>query len=177
MLRAAGVRWLALGIESGSDLVRDGADKAFDDSDIYATVRMIQVGGINVIGNFIFGLPDDTKLSMLATLDMATELNCEFANFYSAMAYPGSRLFAEADPSGLPAAWSGYSQHSRDCTPLPTATLTSAEVLAFRDRAFLKYFTSRRYREMVLRQFGETALREIEAMVALPMRRALLVDA
>lgn len=174
MLRGAGIRWLALGIESGSAHVRDGADKAFDEREIFATVRMIQAAGINVIGNFIFGLPDDTRETMRATLDLAKDLNCEFANFYSAMAYPGSRLFDEADPSTLPRSWSGYSQHSEDTRPLPTATLTSAEVLKFRDDAFLEYFTSRRYLEMVSRQFGEKALREIETMTAKPMRRKLL---
>jgi hypothetical protein len=57
---------------------------------------------------------------------------------------------------------------------LPTATLTSAEVLKFRDDAFTEYFTSRRYLEMVSRQFGEAALREIEAMTAKPLRRKLV---
>ena len=56
-------------------------------------VRQIQAAGINVIGNFIFGLPDDDLETMQQTLALAQELNCEFANFYSAMAYPGSPLY------------------------------------------------------------------------------------
>lgn len=174
LMRRAGIRWLALGIESGSAHVRDGAEKYFGDSDIRDAVRAIQAAGINVIGNFIFGLPDDTAETMQATLDLALDLKCEFANFYSAMAYPGSRLFAEAKPEDLPAAWSGYSQHSRDCQPLPTATLTSADVLRFRDAAFQRYFTDTAYLDMMGDKFGAGALREIDAMVRQTLRRELL---
>ena len=70
-LRHAGIRWLALGIESGSAHVRDGAEKAFDQEDIIAIVRDIQKAGIRVIGNFIFGLPDDDHDTMRQTLDLA----------------------------------------------------------------------------------------------------------
>jgi len=32
---------------------------------------------MNVIGNFIFGLPEDDLSSMRATLDLALDVNCE----------------------------------------------------------------------------------------------------
>lgn len=140
LLRKAGIQWLALGIESGSEHVRDGADKPITEQDIYNTVKEIQDAGIKVIGNFIFGLPDDTMESMQATLDLALDLQCDFVNMYSCIAYPGSKLFNEASPEDLPDSWSGYSQHSVNCKPLPTRTLTSKEVLQFRDYAHTTYF-------------------------------------
>ncbi|KKM26920.1 hypothetical protein LCGC14_1579870, partial [marine sediment metagenome] len=149
----------------------NGTYKSFTRDDIFATVRMIQAAGINVIGNFIFGLPDDTLESMRATLDMVMELNCEFANFYSAMAYPGSKLFSEADPKDLPDNWSGYSQHSYDCKPLPTETLSSAEVLSFRDKAFEQYFINTDYLEMIERKFGLDARVDLTNMTMLPLPR------
>ena len=171
LLRSAGIRWLALGIESASAHVRDGAKKSLGDDDIRETVKTIQAAGINVLGNFIFGLPDDTLSSMQATLDLAMSLDLEFANFYSAMAYPGSRLFTEARPEDLPKAWSGYSQHSLDTTPLPTATLTSDAVLRFRDFAFNLFFTHHVYLESVDRKFGSQAVAEIKAMTAVDLPR------
>src|SRR5690348_47462 len=146
-LRRAGVRWLALGIESGSEHVRDGAEKSFSQGEIVEIVRQIQKAGISVIGNFIFGLPDDDLTTMQQTLELATELNCEFANFYSAMAYPGSPLYSVATERGwaLPESWSGYSQHSYDCVPLPTEKVSAREVLRFRDEAFDRYFHGKRY--------------------------------
>ena len=176
LLRSAGIRWLALGIESGSEHVRDGAEKSFDEQDITEVVRAIQKAGINVIGNFIFGLPDDDLDTMRQTLNLAKSLNCEFANFYSAMAYPGSPLYSSALQQGwaLPAAWSGFSQHSTDCTPLPTGRISAAEVLRFRDDAFHEYFSSNVYLDMVGRRFGVETRQHIEEMAGIRLRRQLL---
>lgn len=78
-MKQAGINWLALGIESANPDVRDGARKKMRVKDIEERVKLIQDVGIRVIGNYIFGLPDDTLESMQETLDMAKELNCEFA--------------------------------------------------------------------------------------------------
>ncbi|HEY4635769.1 MAG TPA: radical SAM protein, partial [Rhodospirillales bacterium] len=177
-LKRAGIRWLALGIESGSEHVRDGAEKTLNEDDIVGIVRAIQKAGIHVAGNFIFGLPDDSRETMQQTLDLARELNCEYANFYSAMAYPGSALYTMAVAKGLPLPerWSGYSQHSYDCRPLPTDHLTAAEVLKFRDDAFHVYFSSPRYLDMVDRTFGAGTRVHIEDMASRRLKRRLLED-
>ena len=176
LLRSAGIRWLALGIESGSEHVRDGAEKSLDHDDIVGIVRSIKDAGIQVIGNYIFGLPDDDLASMQQTLDLAKDLNCEFANFYSAMAYPGSPLYTLAVGNGweLPENWSGFSQHSYDCRPLPTEKVTAAEVLRFRDTAFHDYFGDPKYLNMVTEKYGIETRRHIEEMTRTRLRRALL---
>ncbi len=174
LLRRAGIRWLALGIESASSHVRNGTHKSFTQDEIFETVRMIQAEGINVIGNFIFGLPDDTLASMRSTMKMAKELNCEFANFYAAQGYPGSQLFKETPVKNLPDSWAGYSQHSYETRPLPTATLSSEEVLSYRDWAFQNYFNSDQYLEMVDKKFGTDVLKGIRRMTSVRVPRKLL---
>lgn len=176
LLRKAGIRWLALGIESGSKHVRDGANKSLRHDDIISIVREIQAADIAVIGNFIFGLPDDDQETMRETLDLAQALNCEFANFNSAMAYPGSPLYDMAVSEGwaLPATWSGFAQHSYDCHPLSTETLTSGEVLRFRDEAFHRYFEDKRYLDMVARRFGRETRAHIEDMSKHRLKRKLV---
>ncbi len=177
-LRGAGIRWLGLGIESASRHVRDGVAKTIDGADIVNVVRAVQSADIHVVGNFIFGLPDDDLASMQQTLDLATELNCEFANFYSAMAYPGSPLHrtAIAMEWELPASWAGYAQHSYECLPLQTESLTAAEVLAFRDHAFDTYFANPRYLDMIAQRFGWETRGHIEAMARHTLRRALIEE-
>jgi len=167
-LKRAGVNWLAFGIEAASEKVRDDVDKGFDQEEIFRTIGKVRDAGINVIGNYIFGLPEDDLDSMQATLDMALDLNCEFSNFYSAMAYPGSQLYTLALQEGwpLPEKWSGYSQHSFDSLPLPTKHLSGAEVLRFRDEAFQTYFSSPDYLSMVARKFGPETARDIREMAA-----------
>jgi radical SAM superfamily enzyme YgiQ (UPF0313 family) len=178
-LRRAGFRWLALGIESGSKHVRDGVEKGrFGSTEILKVVRRIQDAGINVIGNYIFGLPDDTLETMQETLDLALEANCEFANFYCAMAYPGSKLYKMAIENDweLPGNWIGYSQHSYETHPLRTEALSSAEVLKFRDEAFVRYFSSPSYLELVRRKFGDEVLSHVRDMTRIRLKRKILED-
>ena len=183
-LRRAGFKWLAIGIESGSKHVRDGADKKFKNErinlinvnqNIIDVVRKIQAAGIYAGCNYIFGLPDDTMKTMQKTLDLALEVNGEYSNFYSAMAYPGSPLYVMAKQKGYPLpddpggpGWIGYSQHSYETLPLPTDVLTAAEVLKFRDEAFLKYFTNPDYLHMVRERFGGKTVQHIQEMTSIP---------
>lgn len=176
----AGIKWLALGIESGSKHVRDGVEKGrFGTAEILEVVRKIQAAGINVIGNYIFGLPDDTFESMQETLELAIEANCEFANFYCAMAYPGSKLYNLAIENHweLPDSWIGYSQHGYECKPLRTDVLTAAQVLNFRDQAFVKYFTNPRYLELVKKKFGQKVHDHVVDMTKIKLRRKIVEEA
>lgn len=175
-LAAAGFRWLAFGIESASEQVRDGVEKRFDQEQIFTTLKKVRAAGIHVIGNYIFGLPDDDHESMQDTLDLAQQLRCEFANFYTTMAYPGSPLYDQALRAGwtLPASWSGYSQHAVDTLPLPTRHLSAAEVLAFRDAAFDRYFSDPNYLASIERTFGLATAAEIRAMTSQRLERELV---
>ena len=177
-LKAAGINWLCLGIESASDHVRDGAHKIYGNDDIIDVARRIQAAGINIIGNYIFGLPDDSVDRMQETFDLATELNCEFANFYSAMAYPGSDLYNDAirDEVELPETWKDFSQHGYNAKPLSNKYCTAAEILEFRDNAFDQYFTNPTYLNMVKEKFGQDVVDHIARMVSIPLSRKLLEE-
>ena len=172
-LKRAGFNWLALGIEAADDRVLTDVDKRYDVDEVYDTVRRIKDAGINIIGNYIFGLPEDTTETMQRTLNLALDLNCEFANFYSAMAYPGSPLYDEAVRRGwqLPEKWSGYSQHSVDTLPLPTRHIAAGDVLSFRDRAFDAYFRHEPYLRMLREKFGEGTVAHIREMTAHKLER------
>lgn len=178
-LSRAGFRWLGLGIESASSFVRDGVEKGrFQNEAIKEEVRKVRDAGINVSANFIFGLPDDDHTTMAQTLQLALDLNAEWANFYSAMAYPGSQLYDLAGERGwlLPDSpggpgWIGYSQHAYDALPLPTNHLSAIEVLEFRDRAFDAYFTNSDYLAMIGAKFGPETVEHIGRMTSLKLRR------
>jgi radical SAM superfamily enzyme YgiQ (UPF0313 family) len=173
-LRKAGFRWLGIGVESGSKHVRDGVEKGrFGEEDIIKSLERVRNAGIYVGANYIFGLPDDTFETMQSTLALSKELNTEWANYYSAMAYPGSPLYRLAIEKKwpLPPDWGGYSQHAFDTLPLPTEVLAGAEVLAFRDRAFQDYFTDPKYLTMVQKKFGRVVVDHIKKMTTRTLKR------
>jgi anaerobic magnesium-protoporphyrin IX monomethyl ester cyclase len=175
-LKRAGFNWLAFGIEAASEHVREHVQKDFDQEEAGRTIAQVRAVGIQVIGNYIFGLPEDDHQTMQATLDLALELNCEFANFYSAMAYPGSPLYLLAleQKWPLPDTWSCYSQHAFDTLPLPTKYVSAADVLRFRDQAFHTYYTHPRYLEMIERQFGVPTVQHIREMTRHELKRKIL---
>jgi len=178
IMKKAGINWLALGIESANADVRDGAQKKMRVKDIKKVVQTIQDAGIRVIGNYIFGLPGDTIGTMQETLDMAVDLNCEFANFYCAMAYPGSRLYDIAIKEGwqLPKEWHGFSQHSYETFPLPTRYVSAQKVLKFRDDAFHKYFTNSYYLKTIEGKFGREVREHVQTMTETRLRRKYLQE-
>ena len=100
--KSAGINWLCLGIESGNRLIRQEVSKgSFRDVRVETIVEEIQKNGMYVLGNYIFGLPDDSFERMQETLDLSLEINSEFANYYLAMAYPGSPLYIAATKRAL----------------------------------------------------------------------------
>ena len=172
-MKQAGFNWLAYGFESASEKIRRGVAKKTEQETIKRAIEMTRAAGIYIIGNFIFGLPDDDFNTMQETLDMAKEFNFEYVNFYVAMAYPGSKLYQDALREGvkLPEKWHGYSQYAEETLPLPTKYLSASDVLRFRDSAFKEYFTSPRYIEMVRGKFGSPVVEHIDGMLKHEIRR------
>ncbi len=166
-MKQAGINWIAFGFESANRKVRQDVSKRITQERIQKAVEMTHDAGIYIMGNFIFGLPEDDIETMQETLNMAKKFNFEYINFYMAMAYPGSQLYEDALREGikLPEKWDGYAQYSEETLPLPTKYLSSTEVLQFRDKAFVEYFTNPGYLEMINKKFGSKVVKHIEEML------------
>jgi radical SAM superfamily enzyme YgiQ (UPF0313 family) len=179
LFKRAGVNWLALGVEAGNQLVRQEVSKgSFKEVNIRDVCKAISDADINIISNYIFGFPEDTKETMQETLNLALELNTEMANMYPCQALPGSPIHYTAMRNGwsLPDSYEGYAFLSYESQPLPTKYLSSAEVLKFRDDAWQKYFTNPAYLSLVERRFGPQEKKNVEDMAGIQLKRRLLGD-
>jgi radical SAM superfamily enzyme YgiQ (UPF0313 family) len=173
-LKKAGVNWLYLGIESGNEKVRADVNKNIK-RDIKSVVGLVQNHDIYVLGNYMFGLPEDNLETMQDTLNLAIELNCEFANFYTVMPYPGSKLYETVQQQKeYSENWHSYSQHSYETLPMPTKYLQPHEVLRYRDDAFQIYHSNPKYLNMIKKKFGERVQKHIEKMLSVKIKRKLL---
>lgn len=148
-MRQAGITWLCYGFESGSDKVLETIDKRTSKRLAKVAVKVTHNAGINVMGNFIFGLPGDTQETMQETLDFAKSLEVEYANFYVAKAYPGSRIY-EGNKD-----WASYSQFRDD----------DSKVSKFRDKAFIEFFSDKDYLRRIANKFGVQAIGHIGDML------------
>ena len=179
LFKRAGVNWLALGVEAGNQLVRQEVSKGtFKEVNIRDVCNNINNFDINIISNYIFGFPEDTRETMQETLDLALELNTEMANMYPCQALPGSPMYYTAKKNGwaLPDSYEGYAFLSYESQPLPTKYLSAAEVLKFRDDAWQKYFTNPAYLDLVERRFGLQEKNNVVDMASISLKRKILGD-
>jgi radical SAM superfamily enzyme YgiQ (UPF0313 family) len=175
-VRAAGIKWLALGIESGEKEVRlEVAKGKFEEVDIEKVVKQIHDADINVMGNYIFGLPGDTQSSMRKTLDLSKRLCTMGWNAYAAMPLPGSQLYKDALDKGyeLPKSYEDYSFFGYNTLPSPTDKCTAGEILKFRDDAYNEYHSYEPFLDLVKKKYGQKQVDNIEKMTKVKLNRRL----
>jgi radical SAM superfamily enzyme YgiQ (UPF0313 family) len=100
-LRQAGCWMLALGIETESEETRKDMMKRLEGEKIRTAIANMRTAGIRSFGFFILGYPGDTPDSLDRTISYAIDLAPDFANFYPAVPYPGTELYAKAKRDGL----------------------------------------------------------------------------
>ena len=170
LMKLAGINWLCFGFEAVSNEVRQQSGKSYSLDAMEDDIYSCQTFGINILANFIFGLPEDSEYTMRETLEWAKRRNFEFANFYCAMPYPGSQLYEDTPKELLPQNWEDYDQYSPNFKAMPTKYLGGEDVLKFRDKAFVEYFDRPEYFKMIQRKFGDTGVSQIKEMLKWTIR-------
>lgn len=150
-MKRAGVNWIAYGFESVTN------DKKFVESTAHQAIDMTRAVGINIIANFLFGLPGETENDWQNSLEYAMRYNFEWVNFQVALPYPGSLWWESL--AEKPTDWARFGQFHPNMYGDPKA-------VEFREQAFRSYFTRSEYQTMVRRKFGETAEKHINEMLA-----------
>lgn len=179
LVSKAGIKWLALGIEAGSQFVRKEVSKgSFKDVNVREVVDLIRSYDINVIANYIVGFPDDDYSSMTATLNLALDLNTEMINVYPCQALPGSPLHlrAKSENADLPSTYEEYAFLSYETKPLSTKHLSASQVLEFRDYFWSVYFSSPAFLALIEQKFGLPQRVNVEEMASIKLKRQLLGD-
>ncbi|MBI4726467.1 radical SAM protein [candidate division TA06 bacterium] len=137
--KQAGCWMIGFGVESGSQRMLDLMAKGTTIQQTRNVVNLAQKAGLKVTAHVMFGYPGETGEELRATLDLVKELNFDFAQFYSAVPFPGSELYWQAQKEGWLASrdWRLYEQNY--CV-IKTSELDPPEVEAFRSRAFREFY-------------------------------------
>jgi radical SAM superfamily enzyme YgiQ (UPF0313 family) len=174
LVKAAGIKWLALGIESASKSIRLEVTKGkFEDVDIKTVVKQVEDSGIQVMANYIFGLPGDTHETMQETLEFSKDLNTCGWNAYPAIALPGSKIYKDSFDKKLPLpmAYEQYSFLGKKTFPMVHDNLTKNEILKFRDNAFVSYHSDEKFQQKIKNLYGEKALESVKKMLDVKLER------
>lgn len=155
-LADAGLRSLEIGVES-ADVAMLAAEKRMppDLAHIERIVRHARRRGVRVICNYVLGLPGDDRERIESTLALAERLGSFAVQFTTATPYPGTTLEARAagkmrspkldELTGFRSTW----EHP---------TLSSADLAALREKAYVRYHFRARYAWQFARQAARALL-------------------
>jgi len=92
-MKAAGCYMIAYGIESGNQDIINNLRKKITIEQVKKAVKMTREAGIQSIGYFMLGSPGETPDTIRQTIDLATRLPLDFAQFSVTIPFPGTDLY------------------------------------------------------------------------------------
>ncbi|MFH0701917.1 MAG: radical SAM protein [bacterium] len=93
LMYKAGCKLVSIGIESGNQEILNKMGKKITLAQIRESIKILKKVGMEIYGYFVVGLPWETKETIEDTIKFAVELDCDFVNFYTAVAFPGTRFY------------------------------------------------------------------------------------
>ena len=100
-MKEAGCRLLAVGFESGDPQILKNIKKGATVQRAHDFVKDCRDLGFVIHGDFILGLPGETKESIQNTIRFAKHLDCETIQVSVAHAFPGTEFFDFAQKNGF----------------------------------------------------------------------------
>jgi radical SAM superfamily enzyme YgiQ (UPF0313 family) len=105
LFERAGVRCLALGVESGSERIRGVLHKPIDEGELHAMNRRLSRFSIMPLYFFMIGFPTETQADLKATVNLFMKLAADNPRAYVSVntyaPFPGTELFDLAVSEGL----------------------------------------------------------------------------
>lgn len=101
IMHKAGCRLLCVGFESSSQQVLDKLQKHINQDRFIKFRKDAARAGLLIHGCFMYGNEGETHETMKQTLALAKKLNCDTAQFYPIMVYPGTRAYDDYKKQGL----------------------------------------------------------------------------
>lgn len=137
--KRAGCWMIGFGVESGSQRVLDLMNKGTTLEQTRAAVKAAQAAGLQVTAHVMLGYPGETSKEIELTIALVKELKFDFAQFYAAVPFPGSVLYADAKDNGMIVNddWRYFEQNF--CV-IKTDHLEPREVESLRNRAFREFY-------------------------------------
>lgn len=95
LLKKAGCNRIAVGIESGSKILRDITNKKLDENRIIENSKLIKSAGITLYLMFISGLLGETDETVNETIYFITKIQPDFITCQPLMIFPGTYLYTQ----------------------------------------------------------------------------------
>lgn len=152
-LARAGMRLIMFGFESGTQSMLDSYNKRVRLGASFTAMEAARKHKVAVLGLFMLGMPGETRESARSTIDLAIELNPDFAKFNLAVPYPGSEFFekwrADIRRKGGTIDFTRFSSwldkaSAGELLYVPEG-MTGAELIAIRDKGMRDFYLRPRF--------------------------------
>lgn len=136
----AGSRLLVVGFESGDPQILKNIKKGITLEMARAFVKNCKKVGIEVHGDFIIGLPGETRQTIERTIDFAKELDCETIQVSVAHAYSGTELYDYTVKNDFLAGEAAADVQGHQLPHMEYPDLSSEEMIAAVNRFYDTYY-------------------------------------
>ena len=139
IMKKAGCFMISYGIESADPSILSSCGKKTTPEKAKEAVRLTKKAGIMTVGHFILGLPGETEKSANKSIMFAKSIGLDFAQFYFAVPFPGSRLYQTAVKEG----WiekGDFSSFEQDSCIMNLPTITKNKLESLRKKAYKEFY-------------------------------------
>ncbi|MHA1821371.1 MAG: B12-binding domain-containing radical SAM protein [Promethearchaeota archaeon] len=128
-LKAANCQRISYGVESGDPAMLKRYNKGTNIKKIKNAFRLTKKVGMDTLGYFMIGGPNETYKSIWKTLKLMKDLDPDYVHITSVIPYPKTKLFDMAVEMGVAKEddWKNLSKISYDSYPMFTSELLSRE--------------------------------------------------
>jgi radical SAM superfamily enzyme YgiQ (UPF0313 family) len=149
LMKKAGCWRISYGIESGNDRILKILKKGISLDKIRWAIKNTKKVGIDILGDFIIGSPEESKEDILRTVDLAISLDLDYAQFTIMSLFPATEIYQMALKRDLISAdvWQEFALNPKPDfnTPVWTESLTQKELEELLIIAYRRFYRRPKY--------------------------------
>lgn len=143
-MKLAGCYSLTFGVESGNQDILNKMKKGITLDQVRKAVALTKKAGLQIVTNFMIGNAYDTKETIEQTIDLAVELDTDYAYFGFTTPFPGTELREQAVIHN----WiMDYSMEAirYDDLMMNATSLSTTELKTYLDKAYRRFYFRPKY--------------------------------
>lgn len=155
-MKRAGCWMISFGIESGDQDILDRSKKKITLEQIQHAVKLTHDAGFQIAGHFVLGLPGETEETLRKTAEFSRKLDLDYAQFYCAAPWPGSRLYDEAVKEGW-LATNDWKLFEQSYCVLEYPQISGRRIMELRDKITYSFYFRPKIIWKTLKKIGSPA--------------------